>query len=106
MADLAIYRERFIVSARETVEIRVVSSAEDANVCASFYCATCGDELRWCQDRKIFECPSCGYELTATEASRLCNWHIEQVRALASLVGRKRGLLWRLLRWLRVVKNS
>ena len=99
MADLAIYRERFVVSAIESVEVRVLVHAEGASVCAAFYCATCGEMMPWREDRKIMECPVCGYELTALEARKLCDWHIEQVEALASLVGKKRGFIWRLFHW-------
>lgn len=106
MADLAIYRERFMVSARGSVEIRVAALPDDASVCAAFCCATCDELMAWNSDRRIFECPSCGYELTALEARSLCDWHVEQVEALSVLVGKKRGLLWRLLRWFGVGKSS
>jgi predicted DNA-binding protein (UPF0251 family) len=46
----------------------------------------------------MFMCPSCGYELTAAEAIRLCDYYEDQIARLAAAVGRKRGFLWRFLR--------
>lgn len=97
MADLAIYRERFAIQAREAVEIRAIP-AEEGGVRAAFYCLPCEIGLLWVPERRLLECPSCGYELTALEAQRLCEWHIDEVEQLATLVGKKRGFLWRLSR--------
>ena len=111
MADLVKYREKFLVRPHASVEVRVtwISPGDDplddnrsdqntSRFSPWYQCLTCADRLSWENDQRFFECPSCGYQLTADEATILCDDAIRSVQALASLTRKKRGVLWRLLR--------
>lgn len=109
MADLAKYREKFLIPQIGTVEIRI-AVPENVNSRVSFYtlagfdCSTCCKSMVWNKERRIMECEECGYEMTASEGIILCDAYIHNIEKLSKLLGKKRGWLWRFLRWLGVKK--
>jgi predicted RNA-binding Zn-ribbon protein involved in translation (DUF1610 family) len=114
MSDLAIYRDRFFVPATGVVSIviEVPTDKEEAKkyaTLAGFVCVTCSEPLKWIEARKIMECPTCGYELTAREGISLCDFYFAEIDKLSTLLGKqrqkKRGLIWRFLRWFGGAKN-
>jgi len=101
VADLVKYRERFMVKPHAAVEIRVTYlPPEEGNpgLAPWYQCVTCADRLEWRESERFFECLSCGYQLTAEEATILCDDTIRSVQTLASITRKKRGFLWRLSR--------
>lgn len=103
MADLVKYRERFLVRPQTAVEIRITYVSADetegnGGLLPWYQCITCGDRLEWIEDARLWECVSCGYQLTADEAVALCEMTIESVKKLGSMTRKKRGFLWRLSR--------
>lgn len=65
-----------------------------------YQCFNCSDRMEWMEGERFFECPGCAYQLTADEATALCDEAIRCVQTLAQITrtNRKRGFLWRLLR--------
>jgi len=108
MADLVRYRERFLVKPQTTAEVRITwvpidelperMEGETGALIPWFQCIVCSDKMIWQEEKKFFECPECGCQLTADEATSLCQMAIRSVKTLASITGEKRGFIWRLLR--------
>lgn len=111
MADLVKFREKFLVRPHAAVEIRITyvpfdepfgdgdpRNGQRGDLLSWYQCLTCSDRMEWQDGPRFFECPECGYQLTADEATALCDDVIVSIQKLASLTRKKRGVLWRLLR--------
>ena len=99
-------------SAVNQVEIRVgFLDAQETAIEGSawFQCIPCCRELVINPQRRLFECPECGYELTPGEVSELCDRHVAAIERTFGCLrpakaeaqkARKRGVLWRFIHWL------
>lgn len=87
---LAPDRERYKISQRGAVELRVGYVFEDFNPEAPvegwFCCMTCNDNMSFAEDRMLFECPMCGYTLSRIEALEMCVENVEHINKLASSI--------------------
>lgn len=108
MSDMISYnRDMYEINPDGCVELRVELAGESGGLRTYSWlqCKSCGDPMEWVPNKKYFECPSCGYELTAIEVSGLCLRHIAEVKSMYAMVGKRKGRLWRLLRWLGIGKR-
>lgn len=106
MAELAKHRQGLFVPATCSVEIRVDfqnPQGETIDGAARIVCLSCNRELVSDPERRLLECPECGYELTPAEVGHLCAMHIEAISKTFGRVmpRRKGGIWWRCTRWLR-----
>ena len=104
MANGLAKREKFHVPALGNIEtiigpIDPILGMASSRVGAQLRCIACDAFLEWREGWKLFACPECGFELTASEAIELCDSHVRELRKLAELAGKKRGWLWRLAQW-------
>jgi len=56
-----------------------------------FECFPCETLLRWSEEKGWWECPSCTYELTPTEAEELVDLAIRRLQIILTDVRRKQG---------------
>lgn len=108
MADLELAknRQRLFVPAQSSVEIRVdFQNAQEELIdgAARVVCLSCNRELISDPERRLLECPECGYELTPAEVGHLCDLYIDAINKTFGRVSSrpKGGFWWRFIRWLR-----
>ena len=103
MNQLAKVRNNIVIPSIDSVEV-VIGSRDPlhgfngSSVQASFVCISCDACMLW--QTGMFECVSCGFELTAVEASDICLVYLSEMNKLSSLVCRRVGLMARI--WRRV----
>lgn len=94
-------REKFLIAAGGTVETVIGPDPYTSKISVRFHCVSCENKIAWNGSNKLFECAGCGYDMTASEAGELYEVHVNELKKAASAVSVKRGIKWRLLRWLR-----
>ncbi len=96
-------RHKIMIPAIDSVEV-VIGSRDPAlgivgaTVRASFVCMSCDAVCEW--EDTLFQCVSCGFEISPREALEICEVHIIELNKLARLAGKKLGFwgrLWALI---------
>lgn len=101
MGELLVLREKFLVNQSGSVEIRVCFAVQQADGTVKqdswFECTACEEKMSWnpiSPPRGNWECPECGFEMTADEAAETGKNHINIVKQMTGL--NKRGFIWAL----------
>jgi len=91
------------ISLDPTGSIRVVFEINeiDGSMEPMFECVACADIMQWRLSPLWWQCPSCSYELTASEAKLIVSKSQKQLRDLSGEIDRRGGLSWGLLEWVR-----